>query len=59
MYITKGLKEITLDFLAEDFQKGSVELNGSKHLITVQYKDYFESFYEFCEYVKRSGYIII
>ena len=53
------MKEITLDYLYEDYISGHYYPKGSKHGIGILYKHWFKTFYDFCEYVKRSGYIII
>ena len=53
------MREVTLEKVAEDFEVGYTRFIGSKHGIEISYKDFFKTFYDFCEYVKESGYIIV
>ena len=53
------MREVTLEKVAKDFEFGYMRLRGSKHGVEILYKDFFETFYDFCEYVKESGYIIV
>lgn len=53
------MKEITLEKIFSDYEKEGFYPEGSKHGIKISYKDWFKTFYDFCEYVKRSGYIIL
>lgn len=51
--------EVTLDRVADDFLLKGFHPEGSKHGIMIMYKDWFETFSDFCDYVRESGFIII